>query len=226
MVLQVIISAIVGYSLLVVCYNERNWWRQDLPAAYRYGSLLSLFLLVGVVGSESQLLANYLLFNQVYYAPFQAGGVYLFNGILTTILGFMTLKWVASETDTEPTQPVKALPQTEETALINIPLRKGETTSFIPLDDVIYFEAYDNYSFLHDTAGNRSLCNYSLAHLEPRLTGRFLRVHRKYLVNVSRVASITPHLKGRYVIAFADAAGSSVTSSSSYSEVVKELTRI
>lgn len=226
MVLQVTISTIVGYSLLVICYNERNWWRHDLPAVYRYGSLTSLFLLIGFVGSEIQLLANYLLFPQVEYAPFQAGGVYLFNGILAAILGFMTLKWVASETKTEPTQPVDALPQTVETALTNIPLRKGEATTFVPLDDITYFEAYDNYSFLHDKAGNRNLCNYSLAQLEPRLTGRFLRVHRKYLVNVSRVTSITPHLKGRYVIVFADEAGSSVTSSSSYSEVVKELTRI
>lgn len=227
MVLQVIISAVIGYSLLIVSYNKSAWWPESWPDTYRYLVLLLIFSVIGFIGSETQLLANHLLFNHPDYAPFQAGGIYLFNAILASILGFMTLKWTAIKTAPSP-DPAQAetLSRPEEATLTKIPLKKGDATLLKPLAEVIYFEAYDNYSFLHDADGQRSLCNYSLAHLEGRLNGRFLRVHRKYLINTERVASIAPHLKGRFVITFTDVEKSSLISSAGFSDEVKALLKI
>ena len=140
----------------------------------------------------------------------------------------MTLNWAVSKSNPAP-GPEKApapLQQQEEVRLTKVPLKKGDTVILKSLEDVTYFEAYDNYSFLHDLDGNRSLCGYSLAYLETRLDARFLRVHRKYLLNTERVSGIAPHLKGRFVITFTDAKKSSLISSAGFSDEVKALFKI
>ncbi|MFK8163582.1 MAG: LytTR family DNA-binding domain-containing protein [Lewinella sp.] len=58
------------------------------------------------------------------------------------------------------------------------------------------------------------------------LDGRFLRVHRKYPVNTDRIAGITPHLRGRYVLTFSDAKSSSIRSSAGYTDQVKALLQL
>jgi DNA-binding LytR/AlgR family response regulator len=96
----------------------------------------------------------------------------------------------------------------------------------VPIRDVLYLEAYDNYSFVYDTAGDRYLCSHALGFMERQLGDGFLRVHRKYLIQKSRVSSITPHLKGRYVIEFDGAKKPTLISSSGYTEAVKSLFRL
>lgn len=224
MVLQVIISLLIGYPLLVIGHNAPQFWTKGTPRSRQHLALLPLFFLLGVLATEGQLLADHLLFNNETYQPFHAGGIYLFNGILSGILGLMSNNWRPETREPEEEQSIPEVPQTEP--LAKIPLRKGETTAFIPLEDIIYFEAYDNYSFLFDVNGQRSLCSYSLAYLTERLQGNFLRVHRKYLINPDRIAGITPHLKGRYVITFTDVQSSSIRSSAGYTDKVKALLQL
>jgi hypothetical protein len=226
MVLQVIISLLIGYPLLVLGHNAGRYWPKGTPVFHQYLVLLPTFFLLGLLATEGQLLADHLLFNNLAYHPFQAGGVYLFNGILTGILGLMTNNWRPEVPKSVEEDPVFAPTIPPAETLTKIPLRKGETTAFVQLEDIIYFEAYDNYSFLYDIDGQRSLCNYSLAYLSERLDGRFLRVHRKYLINTDRIAGITPHLKGRYVITFTDSQSSSIRSSAGYTDQVKALLQL
>jgi hypothetical protein len=226
MVLQVIISLLIGYPSLVLGHNASRYWPEGTPA-YRWQLwLLPVFFLLGLLATEGQLLADHLLFNVQDYHPFQAGGVYLFNGILSSILGLMLNSWHPEAQVSAAEDPVNAPETPRPEILTKIPLRKGETTAFIPLEDITYFEAYDNYSFLYDSDSQRTLCNYSLVHLESRLDDRFLRVHRKYLINTDQIAGITPHLKGRYVITFTDTQSSSIRSSAGYTDSVKALLRL
>ncbi|MEL7160835.1 MAG: LytTR family DNA-binding domain-containing protein, partial [Bacteroidota bacterium] len=176
---------------------------------------------IGLVGTEGQLLANYLLFADSTYVPGQAGGIYLFNGILSVVLGVMTLRWFRA--DASPTPP-EAVPPAE--GLTKIPLRKGDKTILVAPADVLYFEAYDNYAFLHGVDGTRSICNYSLGTLEEKLDVPFLRVHRKYLVNTDHITSITPHLKGRYVLTLGTVKPQSIRTSASYGERVRKLMKL
>lgn len=67
---------------------------------------------------------------------------------------------------------------------------KNNSTVKINFNDVLFLEAYDNYSFIH-TAKEKHLVNYTLKELEHKIneTG-FARVHRSYIVNVIHVEAI------------------------------------
>lgn len=74
--------------------------------------------------------------------------------------------------------------------------------------------------------GKKHLCSYSLLHLEKKLAPDFLRVHRKYLINKHQIAQIKPYLKGRFVIEFKDKHKTTITSSASYTHVIKSLMKL
>ncbi|MEM9258283.1 MAG: LytTR family DNA-binding domain-containing protein [Bacteroidota bacterium] len=222
MVLQVVISFLIGYPLLLLAFSEEKLLPAAWPDWARQASMAGLFFLVGILGGEGQRLADYLLFSEGPYRLLSAPGTSTFNGILSIIIGWMTLL-VARRQVPRPVE--EAMSISPDLPPSKIPIRKGESTTLYPLEEVCFFEAYDNYSFLHDIHGERLLCNYSLAFLETRLADQFLRVHRSYLINPERVGRISPHLKGRYVIEFS-AGGPQITSSASYSEKVKALIRL
>ncbi|NHF61271.1 response regulator transcription factor [Flavobacteriaceae bacterium TP-CH-4] len=107
----------------------------------------------------------------------------------------------------------------------HIPIKKGENILFVPIENIVYFEAFDNYSFVYDKKGEKKLCDYSLLFLETRLGEEFSRVHRKYIVNKGHIEQIKPHLNGRYVILFGNQI-SPVMSSKSYSATIRKLIKI
>lgn len=58
------------------------------------------------------------------------------------------------------------------------------------LEDVLFFEAYDNYSYVH-TPERKYLISMSLKSVEGKLSGGvFVRSHRSYIVNMSKIGSI------------------------------------
>lgn len=63
-------------------------------------------------------------------------------------------------------------------------------TILIPFEQIIFVEAYEDYSYVH-TASQKFLTSHRLKVLEERLEPhRFFRVHRKYLVNLDMVTEI------------------------------------
>ena len=227
LVQQVIISLVIGYSLLLIVHNSAAYLSGNTAHYQQIGLLVLWFSLAGVIGSEVDLLVRRFAFQQGEYQFLAGGGIYLFNAILSTVLGFSMLarsrsghKTPAEQQDSSSTEMLFS------ERLKKIPLRRGETITLHPIQEVIYFEAYDNYSFLYDTDGQKHLCNYSLSFLEKRLTERFVRVHRKYLVNLDQIARIRPHLKGRYVIDFRGKQSSSITSSTSYAEAIRSIIKL
>jgi len=63
-------------------------------------------------------------------------------------------------------------------------------TILVPYDQIIFIEAYEDYSYVH-TAAQKILTSYRIKLLEDRLRPhRFFRVHRKYLVNLDMVTEI------------------------------------
>lgn len=66
---------------------------------------------------------------------------------------------------------------------------KGELIRIV-LDDLRYVEAYDNYCYII-TSAQKTLISYTLKNVEEKLPHpQFLRVHRSYCVNVSKITSI------------------------------------
>jgi two-component system LytT family response regulator len=77
-------------------------------------------------------------------------------------------------------------------------IKSGERFELVPVDSVDWIESANNYAQLYCGAKNH-LLNETLSSLERRLDPvRFLRVHRRRIVNLSKVAAIHPMFGGTY----------------------------
>lgn len=229
---QIIMSLVIGYSLLVVVSNVPKWFANQQPIA-EYTFLFCIFIIIGCIGTEIENLVRSFLFQEGPYQFLGGGGTYLFNGILSVILGYGTYSFFQnknrsiqnSSTDSDPAPEITNPPKLKD-QIQNVPIKKGEVVTLFPVEEIIYFEAYDNYSFLFDIHGAKHLCNYSLGYLEKKLDDNFIRVHRKYILHRHQIVQIQPHLKGRFVISFKDQKKSSIISSASYTETIKALIKL
>ena len=71
-----------------------------------------------------------------------------------------------------------------------IPVEKGGHKVLVPIDQIRYIEAKDDYSCIY-TADDRFLSTISLAKLEDRLVPHgFFRVHRGYIVNLEHIEDV------------------------------------
>jgi two-component system LytT family response regulator len=75
-------------------------------------------------------------------------------------------------------------------------VRDSGKTIVIPYDDIVWIEAEDYYVRVH-SVGRRALVRIALKTLAERLDpGRFVRVHRRAIVNLSRVRAVEPLASG------------------------------
>lgn len=59
---------------------------------------------------------------------------------------------------------------------------------YIDIHDVLYVEAFENYSWLHLTGGKKLLSCKPIKHYEDKFVSNgFVRIHRSHLVNLSHV---------------------------------------
>lgn len=71
-----------------------------------------------------------------------------------------------------------------------ISIREGHRTSRVPVQDIVFLEALDNYTRIH-TAQRRYLTLSNLRDLCEQLpAARFLRIHRTYAVAVAKVSQL------------------------------------
>lgn len=102
-----------------------------------------------------------------------------------------------------------------------IPVRAGTGTVFVPVREIDWIEVQRNHLKLRSgrqvyTVGG------PLARLEAVLPGgRFLRIHRSYIVNRDRIREVQPWFHGDYVVTLQD--GTRLTSGRTYRHNVQEL---
>jgi two-component system, LytTR family, response regulator len=91
-----------------------------------------------------------------------------------------------------------SLLQTREKWTERLAARSGERIDVIPVDSVDWIESANNFVELH--CGTKSyLVNETVSNLANRLDpGRFIRVHRRYIVNLSRLVAIHRMFGGTY----------------------------
>ena len=78
--------------------------------------------------------------------------------------------------------------------------------SEVVVADIDWIEASGNYAILH-VGGETFEIRSSLAKLEGELDpGRFVRVHKSHIVNIARVAEVTPWVSGDWRIRLQDGA--------------------
>lgn len=98
-------------------------------------------------------------------------------------------------------QPVSSPAPLLETASLapqqnqRIVVKTGGRIRIIPIEDVHYLEAADDYVKIHTTDGT-FLKNKTMAHFEQILdAAQFVRTHRSYIVNVQCITRLDPHEK-------------------------------
>lgn len=79
-------------------------------------------------------------------------------------------------------------------------VRSGERTIFVPLDEVDWIEAFQNYVRLHASVTTH-LLHVPMNTIETVLdSSRFLRIHRSHIVNLRRIAQLWSIAHGQYVV--------------------------
>ena len=237
LILSLVTSLLIGYALVSIAANKSYFEHYLKPSWKLYSILFFVFFLIGIMATEVEnIIKMFVFFNEEYH-PFSAGKMYLFNGVITLVLGFSfflnkhffppedsSLKESQEDlikTETEPNQIEEELSQ-----ITKVPVKQGENIILIPIEDIAYFEAFDNYSFMYNLKGEKRLCDYSLLFLQKRLGDNFMRIHRKYIVNSNHIKQIKPHSNARFQIEFSIPDLSPILSSKGYSASIRSLIKI
>lgn len=105
--------------------------------------------------------------------------------------------------------------------LSRLAIRSGERTLFLPVDDLDWIEASQNYVRLH--AGPAAhLFHVSMNSIEASLDpARFLRIHRSHIVNVKRIKQVWSLAHGQYVVELVS--GQRLQSGRTYTDRIRQL---
>jgi two-component system, LytTR family, response regulator LytT len=112
---------------------------------------------------------------------------------------------------------VENAPPVEKVAVVS-----GGGTELLDFDQVHFAQADGDYSRVH-TYDRSYLCTASLGELEERLpSARFARIHRSYLVNLSKVAGVRRAAPDRFRLQLADAAKTELDVARRQSRLLRE----
>lgn len=99
---------------------------------------------------------------------------------------------------------VRATARPASGPLDRLVIRDGPQVHVVPVDKIDYVEAQDDYVSVH-TAGKSLLKEQTLADLERQLdAGRFVRVHRSYILNIERLARVELYAKDSRIAILTD----------------------
>lgn len=97
--------------------------------------------------------------------------------------------------------------------LERVVVKTGAKIKIIPVSNVIYLEADDDYVKIHTDEGTY-LKNKTMASFEEQLDpAQFVRVHRSFIVKIDHIARLEPHEKDSYVAILSDSSHVSVSKS-------------
>jgi two-component system LytT family response regulator len=106
--------------------------------------------------------------------------------------------------------------------LNRIVIKDGSEIKIIPITEINYLEAYDDYVKIHTTEKTH-LKHATMSFYENALNpGQFLRIHRSYIINLKKLTRIEPFEKSSYKAILTDGSSLSI-SRSSYPKVKKAL---
>jgi Response regulator of the LytR/AlgR family len=78
-------------------------------------------------------------------------------------------------------------------------VRKGSSINLIPVDQIKYIEAQDDYVMVHHSSG-KALKQQTMKFYEDNLPGTdFVRVHRSYIIRIQEINRIEPYGKDNHV---------------------------
>lgn len=110
-------------------------------------------------------------------------------------------KWNEQQANSNPSQTKELLESIAQSPAQNqrIVVKNGSKIKIIPVHDVHYLEAADDYVKIH-TAEGYFLKNKTMTWFENTLDKQhFVRSHRSYIVNVQQITRIDPYEKDNHV---------------------------
>jgi two-component system, LytTR family, response regulator len=101
-------------------------------------------------------------------------------------------------------------------------VKSGGRVIFVPVDEIDWIEADANYVRLHLTGKDPLLFRKPISHLAEQLDNSgFIRIHRSYIVNVSRIRELQPCNSGEFIVSLRD--GKELPCSRSYRRALQAL---
>ncbi len=105
---------------------------------------------------------------------------------------------------------------------LRIPAKRGAKILLLDPGDVIWLETEGELVHAR-TADGRALVERPLGEMEDLLAGSFFRIHRSYLVNLSKVGAIVPEEGGTYRVVMKDDARTALPLSRRQAQKLREL---
>jgi two-component system LytT family response regulator len=102
-------------------------------------------------------------------------------------------------------------------------VKKGTKFTLVQLSDIVYFEAYDKYTYVHTQNGQKLFCDHMLAVMEEKLSADFIRVQKSYIVNKQKVVEIHKYSNNRYTLVLNNQDFTRIVTGPSYFGIVKEV---
>lgn len=100
-------------------------------------------------------------------------------------------------------------------------VRSGENTCFVPVNEVDWIEAFQNYVRLH-VGPATYLLHVPMSTIEGVLdSNHFLRIHRSHIVNLRRIARLWPIAHGQFAVELTS--GQCLQSGRTYNERVRRM---
>jgi two-component system LytT family response regulator len=111
-------------------------------------------------------------------------------------------KWLDQKPTTAPAAATETLLESASLSPSQnqrIVVKNGAKIKIIPVQEVLFLEAADDYVKIH-TTDSYYLKNKTMAHFEKALdVHQFARCHRSYMVNVQHIARIDPYEKDGHI---------------------------
>ncbi len=109
-----------------------------------------------------------------------------------------------------------------EEKLHRVVVKTGSKIKVIPIDDINYFEANDDYVMIYSSQG-RFIKQATMKYFESHLPDdQFIRIHRSYIVNIQQIVQLELYEKDSYLVVLKD--GNKLkTSKSGYKNIKEKL---
>jgi two-component system LytT family response regulator len=95
--------------------------------------------------------------------------------------------------------PVEEIRNENPEKLNRIVVKKGSSISVIPVSDILFLEAQEEYVMIYSVQG-RFMKHQTMHYYESHLPeNEFVRIHRSYIANITKISKLEPYDKDSYI---------------------------
>ncbi|MEN8203279.1 MAG: LytTR family transcriptional regulator DNA-binding domain-containing protein [Bacteroidota bacterium] len=178
-------SYFFNYFLVPRYLFKRKFLKFGLYSFYMLVISLCLELLVGIV---SMLIIVYYGINEnapimtdVFTLAVILYFIVLFKSFLLLIKHYFMDQRAISELEEKQSQIEKGY----------FTIRSNRQTSRVSFDELLYIESLADYIRIHRTSGGPIISKEKISHMESILPDHFVRIHRSYIVNTTKISSFS-----------------------------------